>query len=215
MATERVEIVVTATGTQQAASQIESIGKSATSTASTLGFLRAALVAIAAIDIASRFLALSDAITTVQNKLVLVTNNATEANAVFNGLLDVANSTRQPIEATTDVYAKLARATAGQGISAQELLTITKALNEAVLLSGTDASHAANAMKAADNLVHAGGFNLALIMRKLVGVGKPRRLQGASACIFACFDWFLLYAWSALGTDLGFNIARSEGTVTF
>jgi transposase len=29
-------------------------------------------------------------------------------------------------------------------------------------------------------LVHAGGFNLALMMRKLVGVGKPRRLQGAS-----------------------------------
>jgi transposase len=29
-------------------------------------------------------------------------------------------------------------------------------------------------------LVHAGGFNLALIMRKLVGVGKPRRLQGLS-----------------------------------
>jgi hypothetical protein len=64
-------------------------------------------------------------------------------------------------------------------------------------------------------LVHAGGFNLALIMRKLVGVGKPRRLQGAFACIFACFDWFLLYAWSALRTGLGFNIARREGTVTF
>jgi transposase len=29
-------------------------------------------------------------------------------------------------------------------------------------------------------LVHAGGFNLALIMRKLVGVGKPRRLQALS-----------------------------------
>jgi hypothetical protein len=29
-------------------------------------------------------------------------------------------------------------------------------------------------------LVHAGGFNLAMVMRKLVGVGKPRRLQGLS-----------------------------------
>ena len=64
-------------------------------------------------------------------------------------------------------------------------------------------------------LVHAGGFNLALIMRKLVGVGKPRRLQGTSACIFAYFDWVLLYAWSPLRTGFGFNIARSEGTVTF
>src|SRR5450755_1367394 len=42
-------------------------------------------------------------------------------------------------------------------------------------------------------LVHAGGFNLALIMRKLVGVGKPRRLQGLSlqlltllARLFSC-----------------------------
>jgi transposase len=63
-------------------------------------------------------------------------------------------------------------------------------------------------------LVHAGGFNLALIMRKLVGVGKPRRLQGALAHIFACIDWFLLYTWSALRTGSGFNIARTEGTVT-
>src|SRR5258708_2563563 len=43
-------------------------------------------------------------------------------------------------------------------------------------------------------LVHAGGFNLALIMRKLVGVGKPRRLQGACACIFACFCLLFLTA---------------------
>ena len=63
-------------------------------------------------------------------------------------------------------------------------------------------------------LVHAGGFNLALIMRKLIGVGKPRRLQGALAHIFACIDWFLLYTWSALRTGSGFNIARTEGTVT-
>jgi transposase len=48
-------------------------------------------------------------------------------------------------------------------------------------------------------LVQAGGFNLALIMRRLVGIGKPRRLQGpspaslhASACYFSmrgpCFE---------------------------
>src|ERR1700691_1228223 len=64
-------------------------------------------------------------------------------------------------------------------------------------------------------LVHAGGFNLALILRKLIGIGKPRRLQGAWACIFARFSLLLLYAWSVLQASLGFNIARREGTVTF
>ena len=64
-------------------------------------------------------------------------------------------------------------------------------------------------------LVHAGGFNLALIMRKLVGIGKPRRLQGAFACIFACIRMLLLYAWSVLRTGPGFNFAQQEPAVTF
>ncbi len=58
-------------------------------------------------------------------------------------------------------------------------------------------------------LVHAGAFNLALILRKLVGIGKPRRLQGAGACIFACLRLLLLYVWSVLRTGLGFSDLRS------
>jgi transposase len=63
-------------------------------------------------------------------------------------------------------------------------------------------------------LVHAGGFNLALIMRQLVGIGKPRRLQGAFACIFAWFGWLLLYAWFALQTGCGFHATQQEPAVT-
>ena len=64
-------------------------------------------------------------------------------------------------------------------------------------------------------LVQAGGFNLALILRKLVGVGKPRQLQGALACIFAWFGLLLLDAWTALQTDCGFHAAQQEPAVTF
>ena len=64
-------------------------------------------------------------------------------------------------------------------------------------------------------LVHAGGFNLALIMRTLLGIGKPRRLQGASASIFACFGLLIRYAWHALQTGFRFNIAESQTAVTF
>jgi transposase len=64
-------------------------------------------------------------------------------------------------------------------------------------------------------LVHAGAFNLALIMRKLVGVGKPRRLQGALARAFACAGLLLLLAWSVLRAAVRFNIAQPETAVTF
>jgi transposase len=75
-------------------------------------------------------------------------------------------------------------------------------------------------LKGRDNIlkrlvVHAGGFNLALIMRKLVGIGKPRQLQGAFACLFAWFGLLLLDAWTALQTDGGFHAAQQEPAVTF
>ena len=64
-------------------------------------------------------------------------------------------------------------------------------------------------------LVHAAGFNLALILRKLIGVGKPRQLQGALACFLAGLRCLLLYARSVLGAGLRFHFVQQEPTVTF
>jgi len=64
-------------------------------------------------------------------------------------------------------------------------------------------------------LVQGGGFNLALIMRNLVGIGKPRRLQGAFACLFAFFGVLLLYGWAMLRTGFGLNNTQREPAVTF
>lgn len=64
-------------------------------------------------------------------------------------------------------------------------------------------------------LVHAAGFNLALILRKLVGVGKPRQLQGALAYFLACLRWLLLYARSCFSRASVFTLSSREPTVTF
>jgi transposase len=42
-------------------------------------------------------------------------------------------------------------------------------------------------------LVHAAGFNLSLILRKVMGVGKPRRLQGLYLQLFALLERFFLW----------------------
>ena len=67
-------------------------------------------------------------------------------------------------------------------------------------------------------LVHAGGFNLALIMRKQVGIGKPRRLQGAFATIFECFRLLFSHAWTEFTGALEFlgnNLRSRRSAVTF
>ena len=51
-------------------------------------------------------------------------------------------------------------------------------------------------------LVHVGGFNLGLFMRRLVGVGTPRGLQGLSAAALAIVVWLFGHVsdvWNALG----------------
>jgi len=68
-------------------------------------------------------------------------------------------------------------------------------------------------------LVQAAGYNLALVLRKLVGVGKPRQLRQAFACTFACtyacVRFFTRSAWSILRTRAKFNISKFGVAVTF
>ena len=55
-------------------------------------------------------------------------------------------------------------------------------------------------------LIHVGGFNLSLVMRKLVGIGKPRQLQGVCALIFGwigvVWAWFSTRQVTSHGTDM-------------
>jgi transposase len=48
-------------------------------------------------------------------------------------------------------------------------------------------------------LVHGAGFNLSLILRKTMGVGKPRRLQGLTLQPFRVFTRVFWWCWDALG----------------
>jgi transposase len=48
-------------------------------------------------------------------------------------------------------------------------------------------------------LIHVGGFNLSLVMRQLTGIGKPRRLQGLFALIFA-WIWGIRTIAASMGT---------------
>jgi transposase len=80
-------------------------------------------------------------------------------------------------------------------------------------------------------VVHGAGFNLGLLMRALVGVGKPRRLQGAASAAFGglpAFTWCrtlwriviapVLVIWSPITTAVRLTLAAphlaAESTLT-
>ena len=63
-------------------------------------------------------------------------------------------------------------------------------------------------------LVHGAAFNLSLILRKTLGVGKPRRLQGLCLEICTLFARLFLWLWGPFGvlTDARIDIPRT-GTI--
>jgi hypothetical protein len=47
-------------------------------------------------------------------------------------------------------------------------------------------------------LIHAGGFNLGLLMRRLIGVGTPRGLQGRGVAAFAALLTLIRTLWETM-----------------
>jgi len=60
-------------------------------------------------------------------------------------------------------------------------------------------------------LVHASGFNLGLVMRRLIGVGTPRGLQGRLRAVIACVV-SLWWSMTALGGDLRISCRARRDT---
>jgi hypothetical protein len=50
-------------------------------------------------------------------------------------------------------------------------------------------------------VVHGAAFNLSLILRKLLGVGKPRQLPGLGSQILALLSRLFMWLWTALSLN--------------
>lgn len=115
-------------------------------TADILGFLRAALVVVASVRIIRGLTDLVDAFTNVQNRIRLVTSSQEELIAVQETLFDVAQETRVGFEATVTLFQRITRATRGTGRSFQDLIDITRTVNQTIAIAGAESQEARNAL---------------------------------------------------------------------
>lgn len=146
MPTQTIRIVVSETGAKKTASSIRGIGKQATAADKALGLLKTALAAVGVGVVVREYVRLSDAYQTLQNRLKIVTDSERARLAVTRELTDIATETYSSLEATGDLYSRLALNTRNLGIEQQDVLTVTKALNQAVILSGAGVREAANGL---------------------------------------------------------------------
>lgn len=92
------------------------------------------------------FVKISDEYTDLAGRLRLVTASTKELAAAQEGLYEVAKRTRGDYSATVDLYTRFARSTETLGISQQELLRVTEAVNKAIVVSGSSTESAKAAL---------------------------------------------------------------------
>lgn len=146
MATQTIRIVIQEQGSKQAAQNIGGIGRAAQGSVGSLGLLKTALAAVGVGALVKQYVDLSNTYQTLQNRIKLVTSTQQEQIAVTRELLDISNSTFTSLRDSTELYARLAFNTRNLGLTQREVLDVTKALNQAVILSGAGAREASNAI---------------------------------------------------------------------
>ncbi len=85
---------------------------------------------------------MADAYTSMQSKIRLVTSSQAELEAVQGRLFTIAQASRTEFESTGELYARLARSADALGVSQEQVLQVTEAINKATVVSGATATEA-------------------------------------------------------------------------
>lgn len=142
MTTERIDIQITETGSRRVKGALAEIGQAARDSTKPIFDMQRALKTLAAGAILRELLQTADAYTNLQNQLRLVTDDTAQLAVVTEDLLEISNSTRSSFEDTAKTFASVSKQSKALGLSQNETLAFTKSLNQAIILSGSDAQMA-------------------------------------------------------------------------
>jgi tape measure domain-containing protein len=88
----------------------------------------------------------TDTFTAMQSQLRLVTSSTQELNRTYEQLYSMAQNTRQSLDGTVNLYARITRATKSLNISQEDTISLTDAINKSVAIFGGPAASAEAAL---------------------------------------------------------------------
>lgn len=106
--------------------------------------LRNTMAAVASALLLREIVQAADTYTNLRSQLRLVTDSQEELNSAWEANYALAQETRQGLAPTINLYTRLARSTEELDLSQQQLLTVTRAINQSFIVSGSSAQEAAS-----------------------------------------------------------------------
>ncbi|PHR58821.1 MAG: hypothetical protein COA47_10470, partial [Robiginitomaculum sp.] len=136
MADERIDIVITETGSKSAKRNIGDIGKSAGKSAGLLDGLRGVLGLLAGALSVRAINEYSEAWAIVNTRIGLVTDTTNEFVIAQGDVFAIAQDTLSPLRQTAELYARLTKSGKELSLTQQDVAGITETINKAMVVSG-------------------------------------------------------------------------------
>lgn len=144
MATEVLRIIVDQRGANTAAAGITRVGAAARSSSTAVQTLRNLLLTLG-VGIGIRGLTNTvDSFIQIENRVRLATKTQEEFNDAQQQLFDVAQETRQPLDATAELFRRLRVNTEDLGFSQERVIGLIRTINQSIAVSGATAQEARN-----------------------------------------------------------------------
>jgi tape measure domain-containing protein len=136
MAEERIGITIATRGARRSRRDIEGIGEAARGSSTAADLLRASLLGIGGTALIRQLVETADTFTLLQNRIALVTDTTEQYRAVQERLVTASQATFSALGNTVNSYSRIARSTRELGLSQEQLIRITEALNQSFRISG-------------------------------------------------------------------------------
>ncbi|MEE9311771.1 MAG: tape measure protein [Planctomycetota bacterium] len=137
--------------------------------------LKRSLIGVAAFLVAGKVIELSDAYTTLNNRLKLVAVNSESVGLISQKVLAIARRSRTPVLEIATAYQRFDIALQELGASQVETLRFTETLSKAVIVAGLTGSEAANGIRQLTQAMNKGkldGDEFRSVMENLPIVAK-------------------------------------------
>jgi len=134
------------------------LGRSISGVLSPVRLLAGGFAALIATMGVSQLIKMTDTMTGLQNQLKLVTGSSDELRNTQALLLTVSNDTYSSVVETTNLYAKLFRATRTLKTGQKDLLDVTRAINQSFIISGSSQQEAAGSTRQLAQALASGTF---------------------------------------------------------
>ena len=142
MVTENVTVRFEEVGARVIKRKIDEIGEAANRATRGIFLLKRAIFVLGGAGLARGLASYADALTNMENRLRLTSNSTKNLEAVQDALFASANRSRSSIEATGDIYTRVALSARNLGKSQQDVISVTETLQKAAVISGASAREA-------------------------------------------------------------------------